>query len=155
MPHVIEPIGIIRSPYKSKDQCPIQGVADPDAIGTVDIRADLEPALHTIETFSHLYLIYLFDRAGEIRLQRPTFLDSAPHGIFASRHPCRPNSIGLSIVRLLRRSGCSLTVSGIDVLDNTPLIDIKPYVPRFDARPDASNGWVGQEPIGEKPKGRE
>lgn len=99
-------------------------------------------------------LLYLFDRAGKVILSRPTFLDEAAHGVFASRHPCRPNGIGLSIVKLEQRLGNLLEVSGIDVLDQTPLIDIKPYVPRFDYRADANNGWVTVE-LREKPRNRE
>ena len=102
-----------------------------------------------------IYLIYRFDRAGEIRMVRPTFLDDTPHGIYASRHPCRPNGIGLSIVRLLKHDGRFLTVSGVDMLDGTPLLDIKPYVPRFDAIPSASEGWTAGTAFREKPPGRE
>ena len=86
---------------------------------------------------------------------RSTFLDDEPHGIFATRHPCRPNGIGMTVVRLLAREGDVLTVAGIDVLDGTPLLDIKPYVPRFDAHPEAIPGWfAGKEPR-TKPAGRE
>ncbi|MBA3035861.1 MAG: SAM-dependent methyltransferase, partial [Desulfobacterium sp.] len=101
------------------------------------------------------YLLYLFDRAGEIRLIRPTFLDDEPHGIYASRHPCRPNGIGMSIVRLEERQNNILIVSGADVLDGTPLLDIKPYIPRFDIIKSASNGWVGDRPLRPKPINRE
>lgn len=108
-----------------------------------------------IETFSHIMLLYQFDRAGKAKLVRPTFLDDEPHGVFASRHPCRPNSIGITIVRLLKRKKNILEVSGIDVLDKTPLIDIKPYVPRFDAHPEATEGWIAGTKERSKPPGRE
>jgi tRNA-Thr(GGU) m(6)t(6)A37 methyltransferase TsaA len=88
-------------------------------------------------------------------LARPTFLDDEPHGVFASRHPCRPNGLGLSVVRLLRREGNILHVGGIDVLDGTPLIDIKPYIPRFDCYPEASEGWITGKELRQKPPGRE
>lgn len=88
--------------------------------------------------FSHIYLLYQFDRAGEIQLIRPPFLDDEAHGLFATRHPCRPNGIGLSIVRLIRRDKNILEIEGVDVLDRTPLLDIKPYIPRFDAIPSAT-----------------
>lgn len=151
----IEQIGVIRSPYKTKDQCPIQGRVKPDAIGQVEIFPEYEEGLETIETFSHIFLFYIFDQAGEIILSRPTFLDDSPHGVFASRHPCRPNSIGLSIVALEKRIGTTLTVRGIDVLDGTPLIDIKPYVPKFDYIEDANNGWVDEVALRSKPPNRE
>jgi tRNA-Thr(GGU) m(6)t(6)A37 methyltransferase TsaA len=151
----IHQIGTIFSPYKTKEDCPIQGVVDPKGRARVEILPEYEAALETIETFSHLYLFYIFDRAGQIILSRPTFLDDAPHGVFASRHPCRPNGIGMSIVKLERRANTILYVSEIDILDNTPLIDIKPYIPIFDSRPDANNGWVESKSLREKPSNRE
>ena len=155
MKHKIEEIGVIHSPYSTKDSCPIQGSVEPDGIGIIDIFPKYADGLKDIETFSHLILLYLFDRAGDVQLIRPTFLDDTPHGVFASRHPCRPNSIGLSIVKLDSRNGNTLRVSGIDVLDGTPLIDIKPYIPRFDHVDSASNGWAGDRKLRPKPKGRE
>ena len=151
----IKQIGTIYSPYKTKDGCPIQGTFKPESKGKVEIFPEYEEALETIETFSHIILFYIFDQAGEIKLSRPTFLDDASHGVFASRHPCRPNGIGMSIVKLQGRNGNILAVSEIDVLDNTPLIDIKPYVPRFDYREEAGNGWVETKEAREKPSNRE
>ena len=151
----INQIGTIFSPYKTKEQCPIQGTFMPEGKGRVEIFPEYEEALGTIETFSHIILFYIFDRAGEIKLYRPTFLDDAPHGVFASRHPCRPNGIGMSIVKLEKRIKNILEVSEIDVLDNTPLIDIKPYIPRFDHREKATNGWTETKEVREKPKNRE
>lgn len=117
--------------------------------------AQYEDGLLDIESFSHIILMYFFDRASEIRLVRPTFLDDLPHGIFASRHPCRPNGIGITIVRLLKREKNILHVSGIDVLDRTPLLDIKPYIPRFDCFPEATEGWIASLVERSKPEGRE
>jgi tRNA-Thr(GGU) m(6)t(6)A37 methyltransferase TsaA len=151
----LDPIGVIHSPYKTKQECPIQGAFCPDAKGTVEVFRDYEPALRDIESFSHLYLLYHFDRAGDIVLIRPPFLDDEPHGVFASRHPCRPNGLGLSIVGLLKRERNLLTVSGIDVLDQTPLVDIKPYIPSFDSHPQATEGWVEGKKERRKPPGRE
>ena len=148
-------LGIIHSPYKTKDECPAQGSFKPEGIGKIEIYPEYEKALETIETFSHIFVFYIFDKAGEIKLSRPTFLDDAPHGVFASRHPCRPNGIGLSIVKLEKRDKNILTVRGIDILDNTPLIDIKPYVPRFDYRDNANNGWVENKEWRGKPPNRE
>lgn len=151
----IEQIGTILSPYKTKEECPVQGAAVPEGKGRVVVFPEYEEALETIETFSHIILFYVFDRAGEIILSRPTFLDDAPHGVFASRHPCRPNGIGISIVKLEKRDKNILEVREIDVLDNTPLIDIKPHVPKFDYRENANNGWAESKELREKPKNRE
>jgi tRNA-Thr(GGU) m(6)t(6)A37 methyltransferase TsaA len=151
----IKQIGIIHSPYRTKEECPIQGNVKPEGKGQVEVFPEYEEALETIETFSHIILFYMLDRAGEIKLCRPTFLDDEPHGLFASRHPSRPNGIGFSVVRLEKRNKNILEVSGIDVLDGTPLIDIKPYIPRFDCFPDANNGWLKEKEIRPKPLGRE
>jgi len=151
----IIPIGIIHSPYHSKEVTPIQGAFSPDGRGQVEVFPEYGDGLKDIETFSHIILIYQFDRAGEIRLERPTFLDDEPHGVFASRHPCRPNGLGITVVKLLRRSKNMLEVGGIDVLDGTPLIDIKPYIPRFDCIPEANEGWVASKMQRPKPTGRE
>lgn len=151
----MKPIGIIRTPYETKDECPIQPLYGADAIGRVEVFKEFETGLKDIETFSHIYLLYQFDRSGEIKLVSPTFLDDKEHGIFASRHPSRPNAIGISIVRLKRRTKNILEVEGIDVLDNTPLLDIKPYIPRFDRIAEASDGWTANVSWRPKPKGRE
>jgi tRNA-Thr(GGU) m(6)t(6)A37 methyltransferase TsaA len=151
----IHPIGRIHSPHKSKDECPIQPAYSSNAEGKVEVFEEYAGGLKDIGAFSHLHLLYLFDRAGKIELVRPTFLDDKPHGIYASRHPCRPNGIGISIVRLLRQEGNILVVEGLDVLDGTPLLDIKPYIPMFDVISSASNGWVGEKPWRPKPSDRE
>lgn len=150
-----KPIGKIRTPFSLKEKCPIQPLFASGIEGRVELFEPFDQGLKDIGGFSHIYLIYCFDRAGEIQMVRPTFLDDTPHGIYASRHPCRPNGIGLSIVRLLKQDGRFLTVSGVDMLDNTPLLDIKPYLPRFDAFPSASEGWTAGREFREKPSGRE
>jgi len=151
----INPIGIIYSPHKTKEQCPIQSAYSMEAEGRVEVYKEYTAGLKDIEMFSHIYLLYLFDRSGEIELVRQTFLDDEPHGIYASRHPCRPNGIGMSIVRLLKREGNDLIVNDLDVLDRTPLLDIKPYVPKFDIIDSASNGWMAERQWRPKPHGRE
>ena len=152
----IQPIGRILTPHKTKKGCPIQPAYASEADeGRIEVFEEYASGLKDIESFSHIYILYLFDRAGKIELVRPTFLDDEPHGIYASRHPCRPNGIGLSIVRLQERQENILVVSNIDVLDGTPLIDIKPYVPRFDCIPSASEGWVATQQWRPKPVGRE
>jgi len=148
-------IGTIYSPYNDIESCPIQGNINPNGVGRIEIFSEYEEALETIETFSHIILLYMFDKSGEIILSRPTFLDDSPHGVFASRHPCRPNGIGISIVKLEKRDKNILEVSEIDVLNDTPLIDVKPYIPRFDHRINANNGWVENTKLCEKPKNRE
>jgi tRNA-Thr(GGU) m(6)t(6)A37 methyltransferase TsaA len=151
----IRPIGIIHSPFATKEACPIQPLYASGAIGRVEVFDEFAAGLKDVDTFSHIYLLYLLDRAGKIELVRETFLDDVPHGIYASRHPCRPNGIGLSIVKLIRREGNVLTVEGIDVLDQTPLIDIKPYVLRFDCIESASEGWIAGKQWRPKPDGKE
>ncbi len=155
MEYTVNPVGIIHTPFATKEEAPVQGALAPEAEARVEVFAEFAPALKDIEGFTHLYLLYRFDRAGEIRLVRPTFLDDEPHGVFASRHPCRPNGIGLSVVRLVRREENVLVVAGIDVLDATPLLDIKPYIPRFDCRPEAGEGWLAGKEARPKPPGRE
>lgn len=152
---MMEPIGVIRSPFHTKDDCPIQPFYAPEAPGRVEVFDRYEAGLKDIETFSHIYLFYLFDRAGDVEMVRTTFLDDVLHGIFATRHPCRPNGIGASVVKLIRRDRNILEVEGIDVLDNTSLLDIKPYIPRFDRIETANEGWVADKKWRPKPPDRE
>lgn len=151
----LKPIGVIHSPYTTKEKTPIQGVFRPEGTGWVEIYPSYEEGLKDIEGFSHIFLIYSFDRAGQVEMVRPVLLDDQPHGIFACRFPSRPNGIGLTIVRFLGKQGNRLKVGGIDVLDKTPLLDIKPYVPRFDSFPLASEGWFSGKQDRPKPPGRE
>ncbi len=151
----LKALGVIHSCHATKEETPIQGAFKPDAVGTVEVFPEFAAGLRDIGLFSHIILIYHFDRSGNVELVRKPFLDDTPHGIFATRHPCRPNGIGISMVRLLRHEDNLLTVSGIDVLDGTPLLDIKPYVPRFDCYPEASEGWFAGRKEREKPPGRE
>jgi tRNA-Thr(GGU) m(6)t(6)A37 methyltransferase TsaA len=148
-------IGVIRTPFKNKQSAPIQGNCVPKAIGRVKVLKKYADGLKDIDSFSHIYLFYHFHKAGDVQLVRPTFLDDTPHGVFASRHPCRPNGIGFSIVKLRKRMGNTLIVSGVDMLDKTPLLDIKPYIPRFDFVAGASGGWVSNVKMRRKPEGRE
>lgn len=151
----LNPIGLIHSPFKTKEECPIQPLYSSETVGTIEIFTAYQAGLKDIETFSHIYILYLLDRAGPIELVRSTFLDDEPHGIYASRHPCRPNRIGMSIVQLMERQSNTLVVKCLDVLDETPLIDIKPYIPRFDIIESASEGWVGNKQWRSKPANRE
>ena len=136
----MRPIGVIRSPFTEKDKTPIQASRS-QAIGVVEIYPEFADGLKDIEALSHIYLLYVFHASSGYALQVKPFLDNQEHGIFATRYPYRPNPIGLSIVKLVSRKGNSLTVEGIDTLDNTPLLDIKPYVPDFDLRTKVRTGW--------------
>ncbi|MCP4590582.1 MAG: tRNA (N6-threonylcarbamoyladenosine(37)-N6)-methyltransferase TrmO [bacterium] len=137
-----KPIGIIHSPFKQSAGTPIQSVLAPQAEGTVEVFEEFAEGLGDVDAFSHLHLLYAFDRARTPTLTCVPFLDDKPRGVFATRAPARPNGLGLSIVRLVRREGSRLRVRELDILDGTPLLDIKPFVPRFDARPEATSGWV-------------
>ena len=151
----IKQIGTIYSPYKKKEDCPIQGQAMPEGKGYIELYPEYKDALHALDSFSHIILFYMFDRAGEVLLKRLPFSDDEVKGLFATRHPCRPNPIGISIVKLDKIKDNLLYISEIDVLDKTPLIDIKPYVPKFDYRENANNGWLEGLPFRPKPGGRE
>ncbi len=140
------PIGVIHSPFPEPAGTPIQGVFAPEAEGVVEVFEEFAGGLRDVEMFSHLYLLYAFHRSGPPVLSCVPFLDTQPHGVFATRAPRRPNAIGLSVVRLLSREGGVLRVAGVDMVDGTPLLDIKPYVPRFDCWPEASAGWMKADP---------
>jgi tRNA-Thr(GGU) m(6)t(6)A37 methyltransferase TsaA len=135
------PIGVIRSPHTRAEETPIQPVFAEGIPGRVELSPEYERGLRDIEGFSHLYLLYAFDRAEPPCLEVVPFLGTKPRGVFATRAPCRPNALGLSLVRLVRREGRVLHVEDVDILDRTPLLDIKPYVGRFDSRDGARGGW--------------
>ena len=140
-PITLRPIGVIRSPHTVAEKTPIQPVFAANARGTAELQLEYEEGLVDLEGFSHLWLIYVLHRAGEPCLTVKPFLDDVPRGVFATRAPCRPNPIGMSLVRLVRREGPILHLEDVDVLDGTPLLDIKPYVTRFDVRDGARCGW--------------
>jgi tRNA (adenine37-N6)-methyltransferase len=142
---VMEPIGVIRTPFAEGDQIPIQP-AFSQAAGQVEVYPEYAEGLQDIEGFSHIILLYALHRSSGYTLRVKPFLDHELCGVFATRHPRRPNPIGLSVVRLLARNGSTLDVEGIDVLDGTPLFDIKPYVPEFDLVNDARAGWYDRRP---------
>ena len=137
---IMHPIGVIHSPFTEKDKTPIQASRS-QAIGLVEIYPEFADGLKDIEALSHIYLLYAFHESDGYTLQVKPFLDDQEHGLFATRHPCRPNPLGISVVKLLSRKENSLTVEGIDTLDGTPLLDIKPYIPDFDLRTDVRTGW--------------
>lgn len=145
-PITFTPIGTIHSPFTDPEGMPIQPAGAREAIGTVVIDPAFEAGLQDLEGFSHLYLLYHFHRAAPMRLKVVPFLDRREHGIFATRAPARPNPIGLSVVELLEVRGNRLTVRGIDVLDGTPLLDIKPYIEAFDRVEGSRSGWLASSP---------
>ena len=138
----IKPIGIIHTPYKEPKGIPIQGKFEKGVTGQAELFADYQDGLKDIEGFSHIILIYCFDRSKEEKLIGQPFLEDETHGIFAIRSPHRPNHIGFSIVKLEEVVNNVLTFSEVDILDGTPLLDIKPYVSHFDSRENVKNGWL-------------
>lgn len=141
-PIVFKPIGVIHSEHRERERTPIQPVCAPGSAGRVEVFAEFVAGLDDVEGFSHIYLLYAFHRARSAPLKVVPYLDDVPRGVFATRSPDRPNPLGLSLVRLVERRGAELLVEDLDVLDGTPLLDIKPYVARFDSRPDSRGGWT-------------
>ncbi len=136
-----QPIGIIHSPYTDPKEVPIQGRFS-GARGEIEVFPKYEQGLKDIDGFSHLILLYYFHQEKGYSLLVKPFLEDTRRGLFATRYPARPNPIGLSVVRLLERRGNILQIAEVDVLDGTPLLDIKPYVPQFDERKGATVGWL-------------
>lgn len=139
---LMRPIGFVRSPYSETAQIPKGFGAQHQAEGTLEILPEYEPGLTDIEGFSHLYLIWVFDRSDGYELLGTPPTDSTPHGVFATRSPRRPNPIGLTVVKLVGRDGANLQVVGLDMLDGTPILDIKPYLSNV-SDGDLRRGWLG------------
>jgi len=137
----IRPIGYIRSEHKNAENTPIQPVFAPECKGQVEVFPEFTEGLKDIEGFSHVILLYWLHKTKPGSLLVKPFLQDIEHGIFATRSPGRPNPIGLSIVRLNDRDGSLLHIQGVDILDGTPVLDIKPYSSIFDCFSDARNGW--------------
>jgi len=139
----IDPIGTVRSPFTETGQIPKGPGAEHSAEGVLELRAELELGLTDIDGFSHLYVLWVFDRADGYDLMAHPPLDDRPHGVFATRSPRRPNPIGLTVVRLLRREGPRLVVRGVDMLDGTPIVDIKPYLSSVPPE-EILRGWLAE-----------
>ncbi len=137
-------IGRVKSPIKQPQNAPIQPNGAGDVIAHIEISADYAAGLRDLEGFSHIIVIYHFHQHKPYKLVCKPFLDDSPHGIFAIRAPNRPNPIGLSVVRLRSVVDNVLEVAGADMIDGTPVLDIKPYVATFDAHPTATLGWLEQ-----------
>jgi len=138
----LRPIGIIHSPFTSPKGTPIQSAAGRDVRATVEVFPEYVEGLQDLEGFSHLILLFHCHRARPYSLMVFPFVDTIPRGLFATRTPSRPNPIGLSVVRLLSREGNILKIRDVDILDGTPLLDIKPYIEDFDVRRNTRKGWL-------------
>ena len=135
------PIGIIHSPFKEAIGTPIQPSAARDVKGTVELFPEYSEGLKDLDGFSHIILLYNFHLAKNVSLRVKPFMDEDFHGVFATRSQSRPNPIGISVVRLIRVEENTLHISDVDIVDGTPLLDIKPYVPEFDVRDTTRIGW--------------
>ncbi|MDY6865757.1 MAG: tRNA (N6-threonylcarbamoyladenosine(37)-N6)-methyltransferase TrmO [Halobacteriota archaeon] len=139
----IKDIGIIHTPYTSLSDCPIQPSRSSDK-GEVEVFKEYEEGLSDLDGFSHIILIFAFHKSNGFSLKVKPFLDDSMRGLFATRSPRRPNKIGISIVELIEIKGNILSVNGVDMVDGTPLLDIKPYIPEFDERDDVRTGWLNE-----------
>ncbi|MFO8111855.1 MAG: tRNA (N6-threonylcarbamoyladenosine(37)-N6)-methyltransferase TrmO [Desulfosalsimonadaceae bacterium] len=148
----MEPIGIIRTPFTRIENMPIQPKGAAGIQGEVHVHEQYAEGLRDLEGFSHIYLIYQFHKTDKTRLSVVPFMDTKERGVFATRSPLRPNHLGLSIVALVSVKDRVLTVKGIDVLDQTPLLDIKPYIAAFDGVENSISGWMtgNEEDVAEK-----
>jgi tRNA-Thr(GGU) m(6)t(6)A37 methyltransferase TsaA len=139
---IYHPIGIIHTPFKTLDGMPIQPASEVSAPGTIEVYPEFKSGLKDLEGFSHIILLYHLHRMTDFKLAVIPFLDPEPRGIFATRSPARPNPIGLSVLKLISIDGNLLYVENLDIIDETPLLDIKPYVPEFDHPPETRIGWL-------------
>ncbi|WP_332450110.1 tRNA (N6-threonylcarbamoyladenosine(37)-N6)-methyltransferase TrmO [Methanoculleus sp.] len=141
-PITFTPIGTVHSPFSDPRDMPIQPVGARGVRGTIELDPAYAAGLKDLTGFSRIILLYHLHRSEGYALEVVPFLDTTSHGIFATRAPRRPNAIGLSVLRLVAVDGATLTIEDVDILDGTPVIDIKPYVPAFDAYPDERAGWL-------------
>ncbi len=143
----LDPIGIIHTPHEQPDGMPIQPVGATCVRGEIVIREAYTDGLKDLDGFSHIYLIYIFHRMDQHKLLVKPFLDNTLRGVYATRAPSRPNHIGLSLVKLISIDGNRIVFEGADMLDGTPLLDIKPYVPDFESPEDVTTGWLDTKAI--------
>ena len=136
------PIGIIHSPFIEIEGMPIQPPGASGVKGTVEVFEDFTPGLKDLDGFSHVILLYCFHTSHGFNLRIVPFMDSVPRGLFATRAPRRPNPIGFSVVQLDKIEDGVLHIQNVDILDGTPLLDIKPYVPEFDTQMEVRTGWL-------------
>ncbi len=141
---IYKPIGVIHSPFHSLEEMPIQPSSESSGPGTVEIYTEFVDGLKDLSGFSHIYILYHFHKVRQTKILVTPFLDTESHGIFATRAPSRPNPIGISLVRIVSVTDNLIHVDHVDVLDGTPLLDIKPYVPEFEKVYDVRIGWLEQ-----------
>ncbi len=139
---IVNPIGVINTPYKDQDNIPIQGCFKENVEGVCVIDNNYLEGLCDLDGFSHAILIYHFHKVMDEKIMAKPYLESVKHGIFSIRSPYRPNKIGISVVKIKRIVANKLFFSEVDMLDGTPLIDIKPFVKHFDNREDVKSGWI-------------
>ena len=142
---ILKPIGTIHTPFNTQSDTPIQPFFSKGARGTVELNTDLTEGLSDLGGFSHIYLIYQFHLSEGYDLKVVPFLDEEERGVFATRAPRRPNPIGISVVKLLNINDNILEVENVDMVDGTPLLDIKPYVSSFEPSEDEKNGWLDEK----------
>ncbi|MGD8997688.1 MAG: tRNA (N6-threonylcarbamoyladenosine(37)-N6)-methyltransferase TrmO [Anaerolineae bacterium] len=140
-----KPIGVVHSPFKEPKGTPIQPPSAEGVAGTVEVFLEYVEGLMDLDGFSHIILLYHFHLSRTSSLRVKPYMDDEVHGVFAMRGPSRPNPIGLSIVRLVRVEGPVLHIRDVDIVDGTPVLDIKPYVPQFDARDVERIGWLDEQ----------
>jgi len=138
----LTPIGIMHTPFKELTDMPIQPSGAKGVKGRIELRPEFSAGLQDLAGFSHIYVLYHFHQTTEARMTVTPFLDKQPRGLFATRAPTRPNPIGLSVLALESIDGNTLEVTNVDMLDGTPLLDIKPYVPEFDQPEEVRTGWL-------------
>ena len=136
------PIGVIHSPYKQVKDMPIQGKFKTGVQALIELKEEYRAGLKDLDGFSHAIIIYYFHKSEKTEIEGKPFLEDNKHGIFAIRSPHRPNHIGLSVVKIEKIEANKLHFNEVDVLDGTPVLDIKPYVKQFDVRDDAVSGWL-------------
>lgn len=138
------PIGVVRSEHLCAERTPIQPVFARECVGRLEVFPEFVEGLRDLDGFSHIHLIYHLDRADSPRMLVRPFLQDKERGVFATRHPARPNPVGLSVVELLRIEGSVVYFRGADILDGSPLIDIKPFTAKFDCIESTRNGWYDE-----------
>lgn len=139
---IMHPIGIIHSPYREPKDIPIQGIFNDKVEAFIELNEEFVPGLKDLEDFSHCILIYHFHESKKVKLEGKPFLEDNTHGIFAIRSPNRMNHIGFSVVKIIKIENNKIYFTQVDMIDGTPLLDIKPYVKYFDNREDVTCGWI-------------